>query len=235
MQIIKFTFVLSGIVALLAQAAPISILDGSDSFEARDGDVELLPRARRQTLMPVGPGVRHPADAGGAQFHPLPPGTYVQTHNNVYSHKQVNDAAHRLIHQALPQAHTYTSNRQRTGARTYPKASSGFRPTEHAHDPAHGYALAYHYPMNGMPGPARRNPTTNRVSMKVGTDRVMAWRNHADTHYNIGVSHHDPTRPIPPTSNNHPFSHAPVKQGSVFKVGALKAKKAIQKTFRKSH
>jgi len=234
MQIIKFTFVLSSLVALLAHAAPVSVLDGSDPFEARDRDVDLLPRARLRHI-PVGPGVRHPADAGGARFHPLPPNTYVETHDNVYSHKEVNAAAHRLIHQAIPQAHTYASNRQRAGARTYPKASSGFRPAEHAHDPAHGYDLAYHYPMKGMPGPAHHNPTTGRVSMKVGTDRIMAWRNHGDTHYNIGVSHHDPTRPIPSTSRNHPFSHAPVKSGGAFKVGALKAKKAIQRTFRKSH
>ena len=35
------------------------MLDGSDSFEARDEDVELWERAR---LTPVGPGVRHPED-----------------------------------------------------------------------------------------------------------------------------------------------------------------------------
>ena len=51
--------------------------------------------------------------------------------------------------------------------------------------------------MKGKPGPARRNPTTGKVSMQVGIDRVMAWRNRADSHYNdIGVSHHDHTRPI---------------------------------------
>ena len=132
-------------------------------------------------------------------------------------------------------AHTYTSNGMRTWARTYPKASSGFRPTERAHDPAHGYELAYHYPMNGKPGPAHRNPTTNRVSMRAGTDRIMAWRNRADTHYHIGVSHHDPTRPIPPTSRNHPFSHAPPKRGNAIKVGALKAKSAIKGMFKKKH
>ena len=145
-----------------------------------------------------------------------------------YSH-EVNDAVHRLMNEDnFLKAHTYTSNRQRTGARTYPKASSGFRKTEHAHDPAHGYDLAYHYPMTGKPGPAPRNPRTGRVSMQVGTDRVMAWRNRADSHYNIGVSHHDHTRPKPETSNNHPFSHAAPKKGSVFKVGALKAKSAYK-------
>lgn len=76
MQIIRFTFALSSLVALLAHAAPISVsifesltsyfinngdqvIDGSDSFEARDGDVDLSRRAR---LIPVGPGVRHPED-----------------------------------------------------------------------------------------------------------------------------------------------------------------------------
>ena len=138
-----------------------------------------------------------------------------------------------MIEDNFLKAHTYTSNRQRTGARTYPKASSGFRPTEHAHDPAHGYDLAYHYPMKGKPGPARRNPTTGKVSMQVGTDRLMAWRNRGDSHYNIGVSHHDHTRPIPSTSRNHPFSHAPPKKGNVFKVGALKAKSAFKGLFKK--
>ena len=137
--------------------------------------------------------------------------------------------------EAILKAHTYTSNRQRTGARTYPKASSGFRPTEHAHDPAHGHELAYHYPMQGKPGPAHRNPTSGRPSIRAGTDRIMAWRNRADTHYNIGVSHHDPTRPIPPTSRNHPFSHAPPKKGNPIKVGALKAKSAIKGLFKKKH
>jgi len=231
MQIIKFAFALSSLVALLAHAAPISVLDGSDlnSFEARDEDVDLY----RRVLIPVGPGIRHPGDAGGADFHPMPAGTYVETHNKVYSHREVNAAAQRLIHNALPLAPDYTSNRQRTGTRTYPKASSGFRPTEAAHDPAHGFDLAYHYPMKGTTGPAHRNPTTGRVSLRAGTDRIMAWRNHADTHYNIGVAYHDPTRPIPPTSNNHPFSQAVVKTGSPLKIQALKAKKAIERTFRK--
>jgi len=235
MQIIWFTFALSGLLALLAQAAPISVFDGSDSFEARDEDVELWGRARGRSnsLIPVGPGIRHPADAGGAHFIPQRSNSYVETHNRVYSHNQVNAAAHRLIHQALPQAPSYNSNRQRNSVRTYPKASSGFRPSEHAHDPAHGHNLAYHYPMNGMPGPARTNPTTGRPSMRVGTDRIMAWRNHADSHYNIGVSYHDPNRPIPATSHNHPFSHAPVKTGGPIKVGVLKAKKAFQKLLRK--
>lgn len=106
--------------------------------------------------------------AAGANFHPPPPDTYVETHNKVvlrpnpelgrietsittgthmtrsmplstvpytgitalkYSHKDVNDAANE------------GGNFKRlliTGVRTYPKASSGFRPTETAHDPAHG-------------------------------------------------------------------------------------------------
>ena len=88
--------------------------------------------------------------------------------------------------------------------------------------------------MNGMPGPARRNTVNGRVSMKVGTDRVVAWKNHPDTHYNVGVSYHDPSRPIPSTSNNHPFSYAPPKSGGPLKVKAVQAKKAIQKTWRKA-
>jgi len=87
--------------------------------------------------------------------------------------------------------------------------------------------------MNGRPGPAPHNPTTGRVSMRVGTDRVMAWRNNADTHYNIGVSHHDPNRPIPATSHNHPFSQAPVKSGGPIKVGVLKAKKVFKNLLKK--
>jgi len=231
MQIIRFTFALSSLVALLAQAAPISVLDGSDSFEARDGDIDLW---RRDPSISVGPGVRHPGDAAGADFHPLPPGTYVETHDKVYTHHEVNAAAGRLIHQALPVAPDYTSNRQRTGARTYPKASSGFRASESAHDPTHGFDQAYHYPMTGMPGAAHRNPTTGRVSMKVGTDRLVAWKNNADTHYNIGMSYHDPKRPIPATSKNHPFSMAPVKTGGPMKIQAVKAKKALQRTWRKA-
>jgi len=231
MQIIRFTFALSSLVALLAHAAPISVLDGSDSLEARDGDIDLW---RRDPMFSVGPGVRHPGDAAGADFHPLPPGTYIETHNHVYTHDEVNAAAHRLIHEALPQAPNYNSNRERSGARTYPKASSGFRKSESAHDPAHGFDHAYHYPMSGLPGPAHRNPTTGRVSMKVGTDRIMAWRNRADTHYHIGMSYHDPKRPIPATSKNHPFSSASVKRGGRMKIKALKAKKALQRSWRKA-
>ena len=88
--------------------------------------------------------------------------------------------------------------------------------------------------MAGRPGPAPHNPTTGRVSMRAGTDRLVAWKNHADTHYNIGVSYHDPKRPIPSTSNNHPFSHAQVKSGGPVKVQAVKAKKAVQRTWRKA-
>jgi hypothetical protein len=231
MQIIRFAFAISSLVTLFTHAAPISVLDGSDSLEARDGDTDLW---RRSPSVPVGPGVRHPSDAAGANFHPMPPGTYVKTHDRVYSHHEVNAAATRLFHHALPAAPDYHSNRQRTGARTYPKASSGFRPTEHAHDPAHGFDQSYHYPMVGRPGPAHRNPTTGRVSMRVGTDRIVAWKNHADTHYNIGVSYHDPKRPVPATSNNHPFSHAQVKRGGPVKIQAAKAKKAVQRGWRKA-
>ena len=90
--------------------------------------------------------------------------------------------------------------------------------------------------MAGRPGPAPHNPTTGRVSMRAGTDRLVAWKNHADTHYNIGVSYHDPKRPIPATSNNHPFSHAQVKSGGPggVKIQAAKATKAIQRTWRKA-
>ena len=45
------------------------MLDGSDSFEARDGDVDLWRRARTR-LVPVGPGVRHPSDG---ELHNLSP------------------------------------------------------------------------------------------------------------------------------------------------------------------
>uniref|UniRef100_A0A8H7XUU1 Uncharacterized protein n=1 Tax=Psilocybe cubensis TaxID=181762 RepID=A0A8H7XUU1_PSICU len=159
---------------------------------------------------------------------------YVDEQAIQYSHTEVNAAAHRLVHDAIPNAPTYTSNRMRKGIRTYPKASSGFRPTEHAHDPAHGHDLAYHYPFHGRPGTPHQNPQ-GQNSMKVGSDRIMAWRNHGDSHFNIGVSYHDPKRPIPNNANarNHPFSHAPVKKGNATKVKALKAKKAVQRAWRK--
>lgn len=133
----------------------------------------------------------------------------------------------------LPGADTKTSNRQKKNTRTYPKPTSGFRPSEAHRDPAAGHDLAYHYPMKGRPGNAPVNANTGRTSMKVGTDRLVAWRNRGDQHYNIGVSYHDPHQPIPLTSSNHPFSVAPVKAGSAVKVQLLKGKKAIQRTLRK--
>jgi hypothetical protein len=150
------------------------------------------------------------------------------------SHKIINDAANERRN--FEKAHDYTSNRQRTGARTYPKASSGFRPTEHAHDPAHGFDQAYHYPMIGIPGPAHRNPVSGHVSVKAGSERIVAWKNKADPHYNIGVSYHDPSRPIPnESSKNHPFTHARVKSVGPMKINlkAALAKKAIQRKWRK--
>lgn len=151
-----------------------------------------------------------------------------------YSAAEVNAAAHTFLHTTLGGADTKVSNRQKKSTRTYPKPTSGFRPSEAHRDPASGHDLAYHYPMKGMPGNAPVNAHTGRTSMKVGTDRLMAWRNRGDTHYNIGVSYHDPHQPIPPTSGNHPFSVAPVKTGSAAKIQLLKAKKAVQRSWRKA-
>ena len=139
------------------------------------------------------------------------------------------------MNEAILKARTGRSNRDKNRERTYPKASSGFRKSESAADPAHKFDLAYHYPMKGRPGTPRQNPNTGAASMKVGTDRIMAWRNRADSHYNIGVSYHDPTKPIPPTSHNHPFSHAPPQKGNAIKVGALKTKSAFKGMFKKKH
>jgi len=59
MQIIRFTFALSSLVALLVHAAPTPtlVLDSSDSFEAREGDIDT--DLWQRTLVPVGPGVKH--------------------------------------------------------------------------------------------------------------------------------------------------------------------------------
>jgi hypothetical protein len=160
--------------------------------------------------------------AAGADFHPK------------YSHKNVKDAAYERGN--FEKAPDYTLNNQRTasGAQTYPKASSGFCPAQHVHDPAHGFDLlvAYQYPMVGMPGNAHdhHNPTTNRVPIRAGPDRIVAWKNRADSHYNIGMSYHDASRRIPNSSSrNHPFSHAQVKSEGPLEINlkVMRAKKAI--------
>ncbi|KJA16919.1 hypothetical protein HYPSUDRAFT_46826 [Hypholoma sublateritium FD-334 SS-4] len=238
MQTFSFFILIFALFSIACNAAPISPFKISSNYDARDSEVVDLSA---RTLRPVGPGGRHPEDDPGhasyspasGGFHPMPHGTYVETHNRVYSADEVNAHAQRFTHSILPGADTKTSNKQKKSTRTYPKPTSGFRPSEAHRDPAAGYDLAYHYPMKGAPGNAPVNAHTGKTSMKVGTDRLMAWRNRGDQHHNIAVSYHDPHQPIPLTSSNHPFSVAPVKTGSAAKIYLLKVKKAIQRTWRK--
>lgn len=234
MRSFLYILISSAFVNLVCDALPLPGAYDPYAYEVRDLDevVRLEARVRRR---PVGPGGRYPEDAPGhpdstRDWHRVPQGTYYQTANHVYSAGDVNAHTGRFM-QTLDHATTATSNRQRKSVRTYPKPTSGFRPSEHAHDPTHGHDIRYHYPMSGRPGNAPTNAHTGRTSMRVGTDRLLAWRNRGDRQFHVGVSYHDPHRPIPATSHNHPFSAAAPRRGGTFKVGFTKTKKAITKPF----
>jgi len=233
----SFLFLLtsSAIINLLCNALPLPGVYEPYTYEARDLD-DVVRLDARVHGMPVGPGGRYPEDEpthaqSTRLFNPMPQGTYVQTHNHVYSASDVNAQAGRFM-TSLDGAVTQNSNKRRKAVKTYPKPTSGFRPSESHRDPSHGYDLRYHYPMQGRPGNAPVNAHTGRTSLRVGTDRLLGYRNRHDTHFNLGVSYHDPHLPIPPTSHNHPFNVANPRRGSQFKVGFTKTKKAITKPFR---
>jgi len=233
----SFLFLLtsSAIINLLCNALPLPGVYELYTNEVRDLD-DVVRLEARVNGIPVGPGGRYPEDdpthaQSTRLFHPMPADTYVETYNHVHTASDVNAKADHFM-TALDGAVTKTNNKGRKATKTYPKPTSGFRPSESARDPSHGFDLRYHYPMEGIPGNARVNPNTLRTSMKVGTDRLLAYRNRADTHFNLGVSYHDPHLPIPPTSGNHPFSAAQPRPGGQFKVALIKAKKAFIKPFR---
>ncbi|PPR06192.1 hypothetical protein CVT26_005491 [Gymnopilus dilepis] len=233
MRSILYVLISAALASLVSHALPLPGVYEVNEYDARDsGDlVRLESRVFGSRPNPVGPGGRHPEDERThAQhtrlFHPVPQGTYYETANHAYSHHDVNQHASQLMN-ALDLATTRNTPRLRKSERTYPKPTSGFRPSEAHRDPASGHPIAYHYPMSATPGNAPHNPHTGRTSMRVGTDRLMAWRHPTDTHFHIGVSYHDPHLPIPPTSRNHPFSAAAPRNGGRFKVGVVKAKKAF--------
>jgi hypothetical protein len=230
----SFLFLLtsSAIINLLCNALPLPGIYELYTNEARDLD-DVVRLDARVNGMPVGPGGRYledePTHAQSTRlFNPIPHGTYLETASHLYSASDVNTHAHQFLN-SLNGAVTQTSNKQRKAVKTYPKPTSGFRSSESGRDPSHGYELRYHYPMpvQATPGNPPVNPHT---AMNVGPDRLVAYRNKTDTHFNIGVIYHDPHLPIPPTSQNHPFSVA--RQRSQFQVAFTKAKKAFTKPFR---
>ncbi|PPR03218.1 hypothetical protein CVT26_008066 [Gymnopilus dilepis] len=239
MRTILYILLSSTFVNLVCNALPLPGAYDPYNYDARDFDdlvrLEARTRGSRRRGNPVGPGARYPEDdpthpQSTRLYHPAAPGTYYQTANHAYSHHDVNRHTDQFM-TALDHAPTAHSNRQRKSVRTYPKPTSGFRPSESHRDPTHGYDIRYHYPMAATPGNAPTNAHTGRTSMRVGTDRLLAYRNRHDTHFNVGVSYHDPHQPIPATSHNHPFSHAPPKRGGQFKVGFTKAKKKLGSFF----
>ncbi|CAA7269147.1 unnamed protein product [Cyclocybe aegerita] len=211
-----------------------------DDLELRTDDLAWL--VERMNGWP-GPGMKHKNEhaAGGVPtsgFHPVPENTYYRTHNNVYSGAQVNQYAHNMV-QSIPHADPW-NRKANSRLKSYPKPSTGFRNSEAANPaPNSPHSVAYHAPIpprrsNTMPA----RPTRPGGSYKVGTDRVYGHRHINDPNLTVGVSYHDPKKPIPAPapggtpSRNHPFSVAQPKKGGPLKRFGAKIAKAVSKPFR---
>jgi len=210
---------------------PIEARESSDLFEVRDDVFEdLFARAPPPEPYP-GPGLKHKLESTPpiTGFTPIPQGTYFKTPTKVYSANDVNQAAIRMFTN-LGSAGKYTSKASGS-LKSYPKPSTGFRPHETDNPaPNDGTNVAYHAPIGGP----RQYTIGPKGSAKVGADRVVAYRKTADAAHTIGVSFHDPSKPIPVPkkgqvpSNNHPFSMAQPLHGGALKVATEKFKMAAK-------
>jgi len=245
---------LAAFLAVVCNATPIpggsSILarDYLYSLDARDGGLVSLDardewlEARDELAWLVarvvpGPGMQHKQESTPpvTTYNPVPDKTYFPTHNNVYTGKQVNGAADDLMTQ-IPSADPF--NRKASGKlKTYPKPSTGFRNSEAANPaPNAPGTVAYHNPLN-PPKRASTLPAKPGGSVQVGTDRLVAYRKDGDAAHSIGVSYHDPKKPIPPPvaggkpSNNHPFTMAPQKEGGAVVASMARTSKKINNAF----
>jgi hypothetical protein len=232
---------LAGLVLVVCNAAPvrwelpIEARESLGLFEVRDDGVYEL--FIREPMEPYPrPGMLHPKESNPpvTAFHPVPQNSYVKTPGKVYSSKDINKAATDMFSN-LPNADPYRS-KDKNRLKSYPKPSTGFRPTE-AGNPAPNPEthVSYHVPIGGP----KQYTIGPQGSAKVGADRLVAHRKVTDTAHTIGVSYHDPTKPIPAArpgglqSNNHPFSMAPELKGGPVKVAAEKFKKSVSNTFKK--
>jgi len=215
-----------GLASLDARDNDFSYLDAREYLEARDELAWLVARA-------LGPGMQHKQESTPpvATFHPVPDKTYFPTHKNVYTGAQVNSAAGDLMSH-IPSADPF-NRKANSRLKTYPKPGTGFRNSEAANPaPNAPGTVAYHTPLN-PPKRASTLPAKPGGSVQVGTDRLVAYRKAGDTAHTIGVSYHDPKKPIPPPapggtpSRNHPFTMAPQKDGGKVKAGLAKAGKKL--------
>ncbi|PPQ67337.1 hypothetical protein CVT26_007258 [Gymnopilus dilepis] len=244
MRTILYILLSSTFVNFVCNALPLPGVYDPYNYDARDFDdlIKLEARARsgKRRANPVGPGARYPEDDpthpqstyhSAQRYSPVPPNHYYQTANHVWTHHDVNAQANQFL-DAIDHAPTANSNKKRKNTKTYPKPTSGFRSSEAHRDPTDGYPIRYHQPMGATPGNAPHNAHTGRTSLRVGTDRLLAYRHPHEDHFHLGVSYHDPHQPIPSTSHNHPFSEAPRRRGGGFKVGFTKAKKKLGSFFK---
>ena len=103
--------------------------------------------------------------------------------------------------------------------------------------------ISYHAPMSPIPAvrtSCRSNTTLTRPgeSYNIGTDRIYGYRSINDGCLTVGISYHDPRKPIPPPqpggipSRNHPFSLAHLQKRGAIKVMCAKVKKVAKNMFR---
>lgn len=203
------------------------------TLQERRGGETLLTGDDRRSIRPRA-GMQHKHKAtyppnAHSPFRPVPEHYYYATETGVYSGKQVNQAAGRLMND-VQSARPWNKKHSPQG---YPKPSTGFRNND-PNNPAGPGDVAYHTPIKGNVGPGA----------KPGPDRLYAHRPPtAGSQYKIGVSYHDSSKQIPPPSSNgraatnHPFTAVkPWKTpfATVNKVGAhaqrigLKAKVKVQ-------
>jgi len=222
---------------LLAPVPAYEVREEFEELESR-GDDDLDWLFARMYGWP-GPGMQHKNEHNidpTTGFHPVPANTYYTTPNNVYSGSDVNRYASNLV-ASIPHADPW--NRRQSGRlKSYPKPSTGFRNSEADNpSPNHPHMVSYHAPIPAVRAPRRANtaPTRPGGSFKVGTDRIYGHRPTNDRRLSVGVSYHDPRKPIPPPqpggtpSRNHPFSVAPPQQGGSMKVMGAKMKITAKK------
>jgi hypothetical protein len=231
---------LAGLVLAVCNAAPARWelpIEARESlgFEVRDDGVNELFIREPVNSYP-GPGMLHQKESSTpvTAFHPVPSGTYIKTPGRVYSSKEINKAALDMFTD-LHKAAAYRS-KDKGKMKDYPKPSTGFRPTESGNPaPDPNTHVSYHVPIGGP----KQYTIGPKGSAKVGADRLVAYRKTGDPAHTIGVSYHDPTKPIPSArpgglqSSNHPFSMAPELKGGAVKVAAEKFKKSISNVFKK--
>jgi len=219
-----------GLASLDARDNDFSYLDARDEYlEARDA-LELRDEYLSWLVArSPGPGMKDKQESSPpvTTFKPVHANTIHTTDQNVYTGTQVNNAGSDLM-KKIAAADAWNKK----GPKTYPKPGTGFRNNEKENPaPKAPGTVAYHDPIK---------PPTRAWTLPLGgphagpgPDRLVAFRKAGEKAHTIGVSYHDPKKPIPAPSGsgapsrNHPFTMASQKPGGPVKASIAKAGKMV--------